>query len=586
MISRFRVFKDFDLTQPVATVTPKQLNPSLINIERLDWAYSKDISVYDESSAIQFAFTAYSGYKVSGINATNAALQDADGNTIPLERFTRYEVTDGAELYDDSKRQTIYTEGKTRFYLYYGETATHVLIWIGPAAIYTDGPGADLDGFVSVPIPYASNYSGFVANSYGVPAFIAIDKTTYRTQPETIKIRFLSGAVKFPSQTTAEQVFLSVVTAEPVNATPGEERDFDIMGVINLYSSNVFEGIENYEESYTPTTNNVTRGGTGTGYYPHSAPEGANFSQMVTERNNALANTMGTGKGLSWYKMTQTGFAGSLAFAYGHDTLLGSVSADKRISAYVGAYMLPVTVTGTNSPFWLADDARNFGSDCQIIGTRLVYGDCGTIDLSSYGWDDFNDFENTRATLFLPFVGTVNIDMNAIARGAITVKYIVDVCNGNIAFWVYTNSMQSAGTVLYGVYTGNCAVEIPTAGTYKGNVLDKIINAGTSIASGDYAGIARVAVDAITDVHVNKAGGIDTNSASISRYQPRLDIEKKEILRVDQYAEITGIPAFVTKNLNTLQGFVQVHSVDLTGITGEESDKAEIESLLKEGVYL
>lgn len=584
-MNRFRVFKDFGLTQPVATITPKQLYPAIVNVERIEQIDSKEI-VKDEETILK----TYSGYRLNGITTTNEALQSDEGNVLPLQRFTCYTVTDSAELYNDQYRQYIYTEGKTRFAMYFGENSTHVMLWISPAYMYTNGDNADSEGYEGIPIRYALNYSGFVASSYGVPSFIYLDKTLYNSSPDTIKIRFLSCAVRFPAETETTNCFAVVVTAQPINTTPSEERPFDIVGVINLYSSNVFEGVENYEEAYTPTAGNVTRGGTGTGYYPHNAPEGANFAQMVTERNNALSATMGTGKGLSWYSMTANGFASSLAFAYGGDSIMGTISAEKRLAAYVGAYMLPVAVSGTASPFWLADDSRNFNTggatNCKLISTRLLYGDCGTIDLSAYGYDDFNDFENTRATLFLPFVGTINIDINAIARGSITVKYVIDVCNGNIGYWVYTFGMQSTGDLLYGVYTGNCAIEVPTTGIYKGNALDKILNAGTAIASGDAVGILKSTIDTVTDVRVNRSGGIDTASTSISRFQPRLDIEKKEILRTDQYREISGIPAYVTKNLSELSGFVKVFDVDLKSIDGEDVEKEQLAALIREGVYV
>ena len=581
-MNRFRIFKDFDLSEPVATITPKQLQPPTVDISRLQWVTAKEI-VIDSVTAEK----AFSGYDLTGISSTNEALQSADGNTLQLSRYTRYTVTNPNELYDEQYKQRIYTEGKTRFDLYYGEDANYIYIWISSASMYTNGDNSDSEGFEPVPIRYATNFSGFVCNAYGIPSFAQIDKQLYEHSPAAeILIRFVTCNVKFANETEATQCIFAVLTAKPISTTPQEEREFDIIGVINLYSANVFEGMKNYEESYLPTTGNVTRGGTGSGYYPHNAPEGANFAQMVTERNNALSATMGSGKGLSWYKMSASGFSSSLAFAYGSDSFMGEISADKRLAAYVGAYMLPVVVSGTDSPFWLADDVRNFGSNCKIINTRLVYGDCGTIDLSEYGYDDYNDFVNTSASIFLPFVGQINIDINAIARGTINIKYIVDICNGNIAYWVYTSSMQGAGELLYGVYTGNCAIQVPTTGVYNGNVLEKILNAGTAIASGDYVGIAKVAVESVTDVRVNRGGGIDTNSTSISRYQPRLDITKKEILRADQYKEITGIPAFVTKRLSELHGFVQILEADLASIDGEEQEKAELMALLKEGVYL
>lgn len=598
-MNRFSLFKDFGLTIPIATISPSGLTPATLDISRLQTATPKVIQVYDENQQVVDAFTAYSGNRISGIQATNEAFQ-SETNILRTTRFHTTPISEMSELWEDP--QPMYTNGKTKFNLYWGYKATDraYLLYVSQADMYTQGPNAGEDGYESVTIrTETGGYNGFITtttNEGYQPIYI--DDTLY--DGYNTVIRFITGKVIFPGDVEAKEVVLGVVTAAPRNATPGEERPFDILGVINLYTSNVFEGVESYQgPAYQPTSGNVTRGGSGNGSYPHSGPEGANFGLMVTQRSNSLGVSMGFGRGLSWYRVSPNAWGMILAEAYSDAGL--TLNKDKRIEALVGAYMLPVTVAGYDSPLFLADTMIYFEDpmppfdlSIKVLTTRLVWGDCGTIDLTNYGWDDFNDFTNTRATLFLPFVGTIEMDMNNIARGVINVKYILDVCNGNIAYWVYTDSMQGPGTVLYGCYTGNCAVVVPTAGVYKGDVLGTIINAGTSIAVGAatgnpipaISGVASAAYNQATNLHVNRAGGIDTNSAAVSRYQPRLDIERREMLRAEEYTETAGIPSFVTLTFGQLSGFVQVQDIDIRGLNCEDSEKAKIEQLLKEGVYI
>ena len=594
-MNRFSLFKDFGLTIPIATISPAGLTPATIDISRLQTATPKVIQVYDENSQVVDAFTVYSGNRISNIQASNEAFQ-SETNVLRTTRFHTTPVSDLSDLWADP--QTMYTNGKTRFNLYWGYNATDrtYLLYVSEANMYTQGPNAGEDGYESVPIrTETAGYNGFITTTTNEALQpIYIDDALY--DGYNTVIRFITGKVIFPGDVEAKEVFLGVVTAAPRNATPGEERPFDILGVINLYTSNVFEGVENYQgPAYQPTAGNVTRGGSGSGLYPHAGPEGANFGLMIQERNNSLHFSMGRGRGITWYKCSQLGFQAIVSTAYDQSSF--SLNKDKRIEALIGAYMLPVNIASYAAPCFLADTTVTVDPEVGSIGIivdRLVWGDCGTIDLTNYGWDDYNDFTNTRATLFLPFVGTIELDMNNIARGVINVKYIVDICNGNIAYWVYTDSMQGPGTVLYGCYTGNCAIIIPTAGVYKGDVLGTIINAGTSIAVGAatgnpitaIGGLASAAYNQATNVHVNRAGGIDTNSSSISRYQPRLDIERREMLRAEEYTETAGIPSFVTLTLGQLSGFVQVQDIDIRGLNCEDSEKAKIEQLLKEGVYI
>jgi hypothetical protein len=107
-MNRFRVFNDFELSEPVATITPKQLQPPTIDISRLQWVSAKEIVIDGETVEKVF-----SGYGLTGIATTNEALQSAEGNTLPLSRYHRYTVTSANELYDELyKGSTAVVESK------------------------------------------------------------------------------------------------------------------------------------------------------------------------------------------------------------------------------------------------------------------------------------------------------------------------------------------------------------------------------------------------------------------------------------------------------------------------------------------
>ena len=269
--------------------------------------------------------------------------------------------------------------------------------------------------------------------------------------------------------------------------------------------------------------------------------------------------------------------------------------SDKILNAVVSAHILPILYVPTTANIgrvYLANVTRSVNT-AHIITSRLVTGSMGSVDLTNSGYDDFNDFENTTASIYLPFVGRITLDINAIARGIVKVDYIIDLFNGNIGYWIYTQSKDAVYPVLYGTYTGNCAVEIPLCGSGRtGNTLGKILNAGSQIAAGFAESPAKGAIDiynaaqSFSDRTVNKSGANDVNSGCLIPYQCRLDIERREVIRTEDYADLNGVPAFDTVKISEISGFVKVQTIDLSGITCEQSERDELRRLLEKGVYI
>lgn len=469
--------------------------------------------------------------------------------------------------FEDATTYTLYTQGKTRIrYKHYKELNGIEHFWL-------EYPIAWTYRFEALPYTYGStNYNWIEQASCDTASF------TFEG------VYFFSGLFTHDvyGNTVTEEIFIPLCIIHP-NANPDEKI---YTGTKRGYSMNIIQGFN--VSHYEPTHNSVQIGGSGNGNYNGAMPEEIN----VQLRNTAFSITSGNGQGLTYYFLNPRGFNDFMTYIYGTHVFN---NLDKLVNCVISAHIIPFNYNPmtTNIARVFCANVTVPVDSSQIITRRLSSGTMGYADLSNSGYDDFNDISNTTATLYLPFVGRISIDINAIARGNIRVDYCLDVFTGNIGYWVYTQSKDANLPILYGIYTGNCAVSIPVCGSApSGNVLGKILNTGTSIATGfaesKVKGAIEVynAVQSFSERTVNRAGGTDTNSTVLLPYQLRLDIERKEVIRTENYKDIEGVPAFVTCAMNELQGFVRVHDTDLSTLSCEENEKQEIYRLLQEGVYI
>lgn len=593
-MNSIRLFADRELNQAIATIQIKRRDPYYQELNKIRNVASNDVWIYDSAHEPVIATKAQACYWVQGIDVRNESVFTETSNLFPLDYFECITCTDAANLLEleNANPRYVYTEGGTRFQVFYGQNEDNIFLMINSAFMFTNGPTGPKPGGGTYPAGVDGYQWIQIRNQYSTfQAFVGNDIRYIPSIPKSdhlvgsLRIHFVSNIFRFANDEDPREVIIAV----PTVISSLDARSIPTGFYACAYSSDVFEGVEPYAPSYIPTDGNVTRGGTGGGTYPHSPAEGYdNFDALITARNSTLAVTMGNGQGLTYYQMSQASFRKCLAYTYGLSEDIQGYKAESRRAAFVAAYMLPCRLQPvTRRSFYIADGAVNISDTADgYISNRLDHIPFGEISLATYGWDDFNDFTSTSATLLLPFVGRIGIDINAIARGSIRLDSVIDICNGNIAYWVYTSSMQAPEPILYGVYTGNCAIQVPVTGVYAGNVLDKIVNLGSSIINGNPMGMIQTAIDLKTDIRVGRESITDTASGSVTCYQPRLDIERQEMLRAENARDIAGLPGYVKSKLNTLRGFVQVADVDVSGLSCNEEEANEIKALLKEGVYL
>lgn len=607
-MNTIRLYFDRELTQPIATIHLPMRTPSVLDIGKITSITNENVYVYDENHEVQVATVAHGCFNIQGLNLRTESVFEETSNLFPLGYFPLVQGETAEEVIaaENENPRYFYTEGGTRFRIYYGETPTRIIFTITNAAMFTNGPygpkpgggtyPADAEGYQVIAPGRASTY--FVGRQdYNIASFL---KSSY--DETTFKVQFVRNAVRFPGDEDTREIIIAVPS---VASTGHTYQEVPFEWYVKAYTEDVFNGVQGYTPDYAPTYNNVTRGGSGGGGYGGSSHPSSDFSIYGAQRNSDLLGLMNTsGPGLKYYLLDKPTFNKSLAFAYSSQ---GTATAEAaRREAYIGAYLLPVTPHSTSAEdFYLGNFSKSvtdwgIGS-IRVIDRPITTIEIGTIDLTNRGWDDFNDFSNTTATVYLPFVGTIDIDINAIARGYISLGAMIDHRNGNISYFVHTRARQDERTILYGVYTGNCAIQVPVCGTYRGNVLNMILNQGTAIASGVASVAAHNPVGVISsitsvgmgvrdyfnDIHVRRGGGVDTASSSVSSLEPTLDLEWRYMLRADNSKSVVGIPAYDTVKLQTLEvGFVQVADVDVSGLSCNETEANEIKALLKEGVYL
>lgn len=234
------------------------------------------------------------------------------------------------------------------------------------------------------------------------------------------------------------------------------------------------------------------------------------------------------------------------------------------------------------------------------IPNQFMQFDCGTIEVPRE-YHDFRDYEPyTRLSLFLPFVGDVNISTNdCVTPHKIHVIYNIDFLSGVACAevlidedvrYAYQAAMCAAVPVTSSDASRLIASIIGAAvGTVSGGVMGGIVGgtAGSRMASRALiGGVTDVAMSPINGIQTQRTGSISANTGLLGEMKPYVLVTRPISVVADQYKSLLGQPYQLDGTLGSQSGFVKVREVHLDGITATEAEKTEIEQLLKEGVIL
>lgn len=267
------------------------------------------------------------------------------------------------------------------------------------------------------------------------------------------------------------------------------------------------------------------------------------------------------------------------------------------MDAILGLSIVPVDVPSSGAQSVTVGNIST-GISMTKASSQYVSIDCGTISIKEY-WKAYLDYSPfTKLSVFLPFIGSQQIDVDLLQGTALGVVYHVDVLSGACIAFITSN-----GNVI-AQFSGQCAVSIPiTSRDFTQTLINLgnlVAKGGAAIASGGLsapvsaaaiAGGVTAAANTASNVAsskpiIQKSGNISGGNGLLGVQKPYIIIEKPKQCAPKRQNQYTGYPSYVTRELSTLSGFTQVQDIHLDNISCTDSERNEIMALLRNGVIL
>ena len=230
----------------------------------------------------------------------------------------------------------------------------------------------------------------------------------------------------------------------------------------------------------------------------------------------------------------------------------------------------------------------------RVVSAQYTTVDCGSVWLTEYFGNAFDYDPYTKVSLFLPFIGIVQLNTYDVMRAELHVVYNIDVYTGACIAMVEV-SRDGAGGVVY-QYGGNCAVEYPVSGVAYNNIISGIIGAGLSIAgmaaSGNPAVIAGAGISGMSSAistraqHVSRSGAFSGNVGAMGIKIPYLIITRPQTNMAINYERYDGRGSNYVARVGDCTGYIKCKEVHLNVPGAYKSELDEIERLLKEGIIV
>ena len=276
----------------------------------------------------------------------------------------------------------------------------------------------------------------------------------------------------------------------------------------------------------------------------------------------------------------------------------------------LGLSVVPVSVPTSGSAQITVGNIELSGISLPLASQQYVEVDCGTVDFTNRFFGSYLDFEPyTKMSLFVPYSGVHAVSADDIIGKVVGLKYHIDILTGSlVAFLTCGNS------VLY-EFNGACASNIPVnsmnyASTIE-NAIRIAVNIGTTVATagaaapltGENVAARTAAKEFGTGVaiagstaegalslkpSIDRAGSLGGTTGLMGNQIPYFIITRPRMCKPKNQDFFQGYPSFIQTTLGRMEGtgFTAFENVVLAGSYLTDTEKAELESILKSGVYL
>jgi hypothetical protein len=270
-------------------------------------------------------------------------------------------------------------------------------------------------------------------------------------------------------------------------------------------------------------------------------------------------------------------------------------------------------------------DPATSGRDLIKVGnlTTTVYGDkitdqfgrldCGSLELSGQKFTkSFMDYSPyTKAELFLPYIGTVSLDIDEIMdASALHLQYQFDLLSGACIAelkvtktYKYKDANHVHENVLYR-YSGNILSNVPITGANYTQMYQAIVSAvavgiggaaGAESAktaaaaenAGNQAALSGVAATSGMKPGIRRAGNASANCGYLGGQKPELILSLPRLAHLgDAQGHEVGFPRYGEYTLSELSGYTKIMQAHLKNIKCTDAERDQIQSVLNDGCVL
>ena len=257
----------------------------------------------------------------------------------------------------------------------------------------------------------------------------------------------------------------------------------------------------------------------------------------------------------------------------------------------------PFTPDAAATPTEISIGKAGTGANGCLLDAQYVELDCGTVDIEPYYGSCLDQSPNTTITLVLPYCNAVDIDADEFMGKTVGVVYKIDCYTGACLAIVTADGdvlLQVAGIVAnplpisasnYSSIVGSIATVAVTA--VGAMVAIGTGGVGTPAAIALAGGVAAAGVSGVMNakIHYNHGGSGGMGTGLFGVQKPYLIIKRPRQCLPENNNNYQGYPSFVTKVLGNCYGFTKINEIHLDGISATDTEKKELESILKGGVW-
>lgn len=216
-------------------------------------------------------------------------------------------------------------------------------------------------------------------------------------------------------------------------------------------------------------------------------------------------------------------------------------------------------------------------------------------------WKGFPDYAPaTRVSIYLPMIGIRELSVDDVMDGTLEVVYRIDVLTGEFICTLCSNTSRALNGII-AAYNGTMGMDIPiTAVNYQNklNALTSAVSGGFGVTSGvvtgNALGVAQgtagaalgIAEAALSKPTIERSSSLSGSSGVLGNYTPYLIIERPVQALPKNYAKLKGYASKIGGSVSDFTGYAEFESVELKGIACTDSERSEILSLLKGGVFV